>query len=67
MCRAQRTAEDGEIVVAGIPGEEATVKTLKRRNGRVVLQPANELLEPLEFEPGEVAVYGKVVTMMRRY
>ena len=67
VCRAQRTAEDGEIVVAGIPGEEATVKTLKRRNGRVVLQPANELLEPLEFEPGEVAVYGKVVTMMRRY
>ena len=67
VCRAQRTAEDGEIVVAGIPGEEATVKTLKRRNGRVVLQPANEMLEPLEFEPGEVAVYGKVVTMMRRY
>ena len=67
VCRAQSTAENGEIVVAGIPGEEATVKTLKRRNGRVVLQPANELLEPLEFEPGEVAVYGKVVTMMRRY
>ena len=66
VCRAQSVAEDGEIVVAGIPGEEATVKTLRRRNGRVVLEPANEWLEPMEFEPGEVAVYGKVVTMMRR-
>ena len=67
VCRAQTTAEDGEVVVAGIPGEEATVKTLRRGNGRVVLEPANETLEPMEFEPDEVAVYGKVVTMMRRY
>ena len=67
VCRAQSTAEDGEVVVAGIPGEEATVKTLRRGNGRVVLEPANETLEPMEFEPDEVAVYGKVVTMMRRY
>ncbi len=67
VCRAQSTAEDGEVVVAGIPGEEATVKTLRRGNGRVVLEPANEALEPMEFEPDEVAVYGKVVTMLRRY
>ena len=67
VCRAQSTAEDGEIVVAGIPGEEATVKTLRRRDGRVVLEPANEWFEPMEFEPGEVAVYGKVVTMIRKF
>ena len=67
VCRAQSTAEDGEVVVAGIPGEEATVKTLRRGNGRVVLEPANEMLEPMEFAPDEVAVYGKVVTMLRRY
>ena len=67
VCRAQSTAENGEVVVAGIPGDEATVKTLRRRDGRIVLEPANELLEPMEFGPDEVAVYGKVVTMMRRY
>ncbi len=67
VCRAQSTAEDGEVVVAGIPGDEATVKTLRRRDGRIVLEPANEHLESMTFEPGEVAVYGKVVTMMRRY
>ena len=67
VCRAQSTAEDGEVVVAGIPGDEATVKTLRRRNGAIVLEPANEHMEPMEFGPDEVAVYGKVVTMMRRY
>ncbi len=67
VCRAQTTAESGEIVVAGIPGDEATVKTLRRRNGRIVLEPANELLEPMEFSPDEATVYGKVVTVMRRY
>ena len=67
VCRAQNTAESGEIVVAGIPGEEATVKTLRRHHGRVVLEPANEALSPLEYEPDEVAVYGKVVTMMRKF
>lgn len=67
VCRAQSTAENGEVIVAGIPGDEATVKTLRRRDGRIVLEPANELLEPMEFAPDEVTVYGKVVTMMRRY
>ena len=67
VCRAQSTAENGEVVVAGIPGEEATVKTLRRRDGRVVLEPANEAFEPVEYSPAEVTVYGKVVTMMRRY
>ena len=67
VCRAQNTAENGEVIVAGIPGDEATVKTLRRRDGRIVLEPANELLQPMEFTPDEVTVYGKVVTMMRRY
>ena len=67
VCRAQSTAENGEVVVAGIPGDEATVKTLRRRNGAIVLEPANEHMEPMEFGPDEVTVYGKVVTMMRRY
>ena len=67
VCRAQSTAEEGEVVVAGIDGDEATVKTLRRRDGRVVLEPANEALEPMEFDPADVTVYGKVVMMMRHY
>jgi repressor LexA len=66
VTRSQPTAEQGDIVVAGIPGEEATVKTYFRRDGHVVLEPANPALEPMVFEGDEVTVYGRVVTVMRR-
>lgn len=66
VCRFQTTAHDGEIVVAGIPGDEATVKTFTRRGDKVVLIPANPALEPIELEPGDVAVFGRVVTVLRR-
>jgi repressor LexA len=62
----QSTAKKGDIVVAGIPGNEATVKTYEERNGKVVLVPANSSMSPMEFEPGEVTVFGRVVTVMRR-
>ena len=66
VARAQQVAEKGDIVVAGIPGDEATVKTYTRKGNKVVLLPANPALEPMEFDPSEVAVYGKVVTVMRK-
>ena len=66
VVRQQPDAENGEVVVAGIPGEEATVKTFARRRGRVVLTPANPAMAPMEFDPGEVTVYGRVVTVLRR-
>src|SRR4051812_3208183 len=66
VVRQQETAENGEIVVAGIPGEEATVKTFLRKRGKVVLRPANEALEDMVFDPDEVTLYGKVVTVLRR-
>jgi repressor LexA len=66
VCRAQATAENGDIVVAGIPGDEATVKTYQRSGGKVTLLPANERLEPMVFDPDEVTIYGKVVTVLRR-
>ncbi|MGI8711444.1 MAG: transcriptional repressor LexA [Acidimicrobiales bacterium] len=56
----------GDIVVAGIPGEEATVKTYQRRGDQVVLVPSNSRLEPMVFDPGEVQFFGRVVTVMRR-
>ena len=66
VAHAQTTADKGDIVVAGIPGEEATVKTYRRERGKVVLVPANERLEPMVFDPSDVTVFGKVVTVLRR-
>ena len=66
VCRAQSTAENGDIVVAGIPGDEATVKTYRRKGATVTLVPSNERLEPMEFRADEVPVFGKVVTVLRR-
>jgi repressor LexA len=66
VARVQSTATPGEIVVAGIPGEEATVKTYRAANGKTVLEPANSSMEPLVFDPDEVTLYGRVVTVLRR-
>ncbi|MGZ4314211.1 MAG: transcriptional repressor LexA [Acidimicrobiia bacterium] len=66
VVRQQDNAENGDIVVAGIPGEEATVKTFLRKRGKVVLRPANEVLEDMVFDPAEITIYGKVVTVLRK-
>ncbi len=66
VVRQQPEARKGEIVVAGIPGEEATVKTYTRRGAKVVLLPANARLSPIELDPADVTIYGKVVTVVRR-
>jgi repressor LexA len=67
VVRQQPTAEAGEIVVAGIPGEEATVKTFLRRRGKIVLRPSNPAMDDLVFDPEEVTVFGKVVSLLRRF
>lgn len=66
VAKVQQTADKGDVVIAGIPGDEATVKTYTRRNGRVVLLPANSSMEPMEFGDDEVQIFGRVVTIMRR-
>jgi len=66
VARVQPTADKGDIVVAGIPGEEATVKTYTRKGAKVILQPSNPRLQPMEFDAADVTIYGKVVTVLRR-
>ena len=66
VAQAQTTAEKGDVVVAGLPGEEATVKTYSRKGAKVVLLPANPRLEPMEFDPSDVTIFGRVVTVLRR-
>ena len=62
----QPTANKGEIVVAGIPGGEATVKTFEQDGDQITLTPANSTMQPMQFPADEVTVYGRVVTVMRR-
>ncbi len=66
VARAQSDAKNGEIVVAGIPGDEATVKEFTRHGDQIVLVPHNPDLEPMAFPPDEVTVFGRVVTVLRR-
>jgi repressor LexA len=66
VAKQQDTAENGDIVVAGIPGGEATVKTYRREGGNVVLVPANDALSPMVFADDEVEIFGRAVTVMRR-
>ena len=65
VVKQQPSAEPGEVVVAGIPGEEATVKTFSRRRGKIVLQPANPRMDEMVFDPSDITIYGKVVSLLR--
>ncbi|NJM51296.1 MAG: transcriptional repressor LexA [Sphingomonadales bacterium] len=60
-------ARDGEIVVALIRGEEATLKFLRRENGNIRLDPANSDYQPQIFSPHEVLIQGKLAGLLRRY
>jgi repressor LexA len=66
VARQQSVANNGDIVVAGIPGDEGTVKTFRREGTSVVLVPSNPTMEPMRFDADEVSIYGKVVTVLRR-
>ncbi len=67
LIRRTDVARDGEIVVALVRGEEATLKYLHRENGRVRLDPANAAYEPQIYDPREVVVQGKLAGLLRRY
>jgi len=65
---SQSTASDGEVVVALVGGESATVKKLYREPGnRVRLQPANPAMSPMLFDANKVDVQGVVVGLIRRF
>ncbi len=67
VVRQQPEANNGDVVVAGIGDDEATVKRFNRRGGQVVLTPANAAYEPMVFDrDDEVTIFGKVVTVVRQ-
>lgn len=65
VVRKQDDARDGEIVAALVDGEEATVKRLRRADGKVMLISENPAYAPMVFER-DVAIIGKVVTVLRK-
>ena len=60
-------ARDGDIVVALVRNEEATLKYLRRENGMIRLDPANGAYDPQVYRPDEVQVQGKLAGLLRRY
>jgi repressor LexA len=62
------TAQDGERVIALIDGESATLKTFHREpDGTIRLQPANERMEPLRYDPDRVQIQGVAIGVLRKY
>jgi repressor LexA len=68
VVQAQDSAEDGQMVVALVEGESATVKKLYRESkGQVRLQPANPTMKPILVNASDVSVQGIVVGVIRKY
>ena len=68
VVQAQDRAEDGQMVVALVGGEAATVKKLYREpGGRIRLQPANPTMDPIFVEAQDLRIQGIVVGVIRKY
>ena len=66
VARSQTTATNGDIVVAGIGDEEATIKYMRYEEDKILLIPANPTYEELSVPIIEVTIYGRVVTVLRK-
>src|SRR5436305_587773 len=67
LIRKTDTARDGEIVVALINEEEATLKTFRREGQMIRLDPANRLYDPQRYRPEQVRIQGRLAGLLRRY
>ena len=67
LIRKADTARDGEIVVALIDEEEATLKTFRREGNMIRLDPANRSYEPQRYRPEQVQIQGRLAGLIRRY
>jgi repressor LexA len=67
IIKRSETADSGDIVVALVDNEEATLKRLRKRGNSIALEAANPAYETRIFGPDRVRVQGKLVAMIRRY
>ncbi len=64
----RQSADNGEMVIAMLQGTSATVKKFYReRDGRIRLQPANEMMQPIYVHENDISIQGVVVGVMRKY
>ena len=67
LVKKQDTANNGEIVVALVDEEEATLKRLRRKGASIALEAANPAYETRIFGPDRVRIQGRLVGLLRRY
>jgi repressor LexA len=67
VIRRTDAANSGDIVVALVMGEEATLKRLRRKGASIALEAANPAYETRIFGPDQVEVQGRLVGLIRRY
>jgi repressor LexA len=67
LIRKADSARDGEIVVALIDNEEATLKTYRREGQMIRLDPANRTYEPQRYDERRVSIQGRLAGLIRRY
>ncbi|MAU42022.1 MAG: repressor LexA [Kordiimonas sp.] len=67
VIRQCNTANDGTIIVALVDGEEATLKTLRQSDGRILLEPANRDYQTQIYRPEQVQIQGRLVGLLRQY
>ena len=67
LIRKADTARDGEIVVALIDDEQATLKTFRREGRTIRLDPANSRYEAQRYDEGRVRIQGRLAGLIRRY
>ncbi len=66
VVRQQSDVRNGDTIVAGLPGEEATVKVYRKEGSTILLIPQNATMSPMKFTPDQIQIYGRVVTVLRR-
>jgi len=67
LIQQAQTADNGDIVVALIDSEEATLKRLRKKGNSVALEAANPAYETRIFGPDRVDIQGKLVALIRQY
>lgn len=67
LIRKADTARDGEIVVALVNNEEATLKTFRREGTMIRLDPANRNYSAQRYRPEQVQIQGRLAGLLRRY
>ena len=67
IIKRTKLANDGDIVVALIDNEEATLKTFKKNNTSIVLSPANDLYESKSYNSNRIIIQGILTGIIRKY